>query len=153
VTIRHELTPPLNAATILVGYDGSSSAQRALEWAVALARPFEAKVIAAYVWKATASEVRPRLHKKLASDATESIATWARSVSPDVLPTSIEGDPRMEVVKLAEQHDATLVVVGRRGTGGVRALRIGSVASHLATSSPVPVAVVPLPPDDDQAEA
>jgi nucleotide-binding universal stress UspA family protein len=53
----------------------------------------------------------------------------------------------MELVKLAERHQAGLVVVGRRGAGVVRALRMGSVASYLVTNSPVPVAVTPPPAD------
>jgi nucleotide-binding universal stress UspA family protein len=58
----------------------------------------------------------------------------------------IEGEPRMELVNLAPRLNAGLLVVGRRGQGRVRALRIGSVASYLVTSSPVPIAVIPPPP-------
>jgi nucleotide-binding universal stress UspA family protein len=143
--IRQPDPPPLTGANILVGHDGSPSARLALEWAVDLARPMQAKVIAAYVWQAKVSEVRPALHDQLAKEATGSIEAWARQVSPDVEPIEIEGEPRMELVKLAERHHAGLVVVGRRGKGVVRALRMGSVASYLVTSSPAPVAVTPPP--------
>jgi nucleotide-binding universal stress UspA family protein len=51
----------------------------------------------------------------------------------------------MELVKLAEQHDAGLLVAGRRGGGEIRALRMGSVASYLVTNRPIPVAVTPPP--------
>jgi nucleotide-binding universal stress UspA family protein len=140
--IRHEPVP-LTGASIVVGHDGSSSAARALEWAVALAQPMEAKVIAAYIWQASSSEVRPRLHERLTADATKSIEQWASDSDPDVQPTEAEGEPRTELVRLAERLHAGLVVVGRRGTGDVRALRMGSVASYLVTSSPLPIAVVP----------
>jgi nucleotide-binding universal stress UspA family protein len=149
--IRQQDPPPLAGSNILVGHDGSPAARRALEWAVELSRPVQAKVIAAYIWQANASEVPPALHDRLLKDATRSIATWAGEVDPEVQPIEIEGEPRMELVKLAERHDAGLVVVGRRGKGVVRALRMGSVASYLVTSSPIPVAVTPPPEGVDPA--
>jgi nucleotide-binding universal stress UspA family protein len=103
----------------------------------------EAKVIAAYIWQASSSEVRPRLHERLTGDATRSIAEWAGNVNTEVHPVEAEGEPRLELVRLAERLGASLIVVGRRGTGGVRALRMGSVASYLVTNSPVPIAVIP----------
>jgi len=145
--IRQQEPPPLAGSNILVGHDGSPAARLALEWAVELSQPVQAKVIASYVWQANASEVRPALHDRLVKDATSSIETWAGEVSADVQPIEIEGEPRMELVKLAERLNAGLVVVGRRGKGVVRALRMGSVASYLVTSSPIPVAVTPPPPD------
>ncbi|HUJ66683.1 MAG TPA: universal stress protein [Acidimicrobiales bacterium] len=147
VMIIRQLGPPaLPGSTILVGHDGSASARSALEWAVDLAGPLKARVVAAYAWRAGASEVRPALHERLKGDATSAIAGWAGQVGEDVEPVEIEGEPRMELVKLAEQRNAGLLVVGRRGGGEIRALRLGSVASYLVTNSPIPVAVTP-PPD------
>jgi nucleotide-binding universal stress UspA family protein len=148
--VRRE-PPPLAGSTILVGHDGSPAARLALEWAVELSRAVQAKVIAAYVWQANASEVRPALHDRLVQEATASIEAWAAEISAEVQPIEIEGEPRMELVKLAERHDAGLLVVGRRGQGVIRALRMGSVASYLVTSSPIPVAVTPPPPGGDSS--
>ncbi len=147
--VRQQEPPPLAGSSILVGHDGSPGARLALEWAVELSRPMQAKVMAAYVWQANASEVRPALLDRLVKDATRSIEAWAGEVSAEIQPIEIEGEPRMELVKLAERHDAGLVVVGRRGKGMVRALRMGSVASYLVTSSPIPVAVTPPPAGRD----
>jgi nucleotide-binding universal stress UspA family protein len=145
--VRHERAAPHPGSTVLVGHDDSPSSRRALEWAVGLGRLTGAAVSAAHVWQTSASEVRPRLHRRLSSAASRSIEKWAREVSPDVRPLEIEGEPRMELVNLAQRLDADLLVVGRRGEGRVRALRMGSVASYLVTSSPVPIAVIPPPPD------
>jgi nucleotide-binding universal stress UspA family protein len=134
-----------------VGHDGSPSSRRALEWAVDLAEPTQAEVIAAYVWQTSSSEVRPRLHHRLRSAAGESIQKWASEVSPGVRPMEIEGEPRMALVDLAERLQVALLAVGRRGKGTVRALRMGSVASYLVTNSPVPIAVIPPRPDGDPA--
>jgi nucleotide-binding universal stress UspA family protein len=145
IIVRHESTPLPTGSTILVGHDGSPSAAQALQWAVALAQPTGAKVVAAYVWQTGASEVRPRLHKRLTAHAASSIEKWARAISDDVHPMAVEGEARTDLTKLAESLNTGLVVVGRRGEGHVRALRMGSVASYLATSSPVAIAVIPSP--------
>jgi nucleotide-binding universal stress UspA family protein len=145
MVVRHERGTPNTGAPIVVAHDGSSSAGRALEWAASVAQPTGAEVVAAYVWQAGASEVRPRLQERLAAAAADSIEGWARQVTPEARPVEIEGDPRMELVNLADRLDAALLVVGRRGKGTVRALRIGSVASYLVTSSPVAIAVIPPP--------
>jgi nucleotide-binding universal stress UspA family protein len=149
MVIRHERALPNRAAPILVGHDGSPTSARALEWAVALADAIEAEVVAAHVWQATSSEVRPRLHRRLSSAARESVDRWAKDVSPAVRPQDVEGEARMELVSLAQRLGAGVLVVGRRGAGKVRALRMGSVASYLVTSSPVPIAVIPPAPDTD----
>jgi nucleotide-binding universal stress UspA family protein len=146
MVIRDEHTPPDSAAPILVGHDGSSSSSRALEWSVGLAQSTGAEVIAAHVWQTSSSEVRPRLQQRLSSAARDSVETWAKEVSPAVRPLDVEGEPRMELVNLAQHQGAGLLVVGRRGQGTVRALRMGSVASYLVTSSPVPIAVIPPAP-------
>ena len=44
---------------------------------------------------------------------------------------------------VSDNHNADLVVVGRRGTGGFEGLRLGSTAHQLAEHSTCPVAVVP----------
>lgn len=149
--VRQARSAPLAGTTILVGHDGSASAHAALEWAVALAKGSGARVVAAHVWRTGSSEVRPRLQERLTEDAARSIETWAAGVGPDIQTMEIEGDPRAALVGLAEREKAALLVVGRRGSGGLRALRIGSVVSYLVTASPVPIAVIPpaLEGDDD----
>jgi nucleotide-binding universal stress UspA family protein len=147
MVLRQEHPFPATEATILVGHDGSAGGDRALDWAAALARPTGAKVVAAYVWQAGASEVRPRLHQRLTSDAAESIERWAEDTGAEVTPVEVEGEARFELVNLAGRVQADLLVVGRRADASVRALRIGSVASYLVTKSPVPIAVIPPPPE------
>ena len=147
IVIRREPKPVRPAAPILVGHDGSPSSAAALDWAVALAPSTGAEVIAVHVWKAGSSEVPPRLHERLSSEARESIELWAKEAGPTVRAVETEGDARMELIGLAERLGVSLIVVGRRGQGTVRALRIGSVASHLVTSSSDPIAIIPLTAD------
>jgi nucleotide-binding universal stress UspA family protein len=151
IALRHEPQSPQPAAPILVGHDGSSSAARALEWAVELGQATGAEVIAAHVWQTASSEVRPRLHKRLRSAARESLEEWAQDGGSAVRPHDVEGEPRMELVDLAQRLGVGLLVVGRRGQATVRALRMGSVTSYLVTHSPVPIAVIPPAPGADSS--
>jgi nucleotide-binding universal stress UspA family protein len=146
IVVRQERAWPNGTAPILVGHDGSPTSARALQWAADLAQALGAKVVAAHVWQTGASEVRPRLRRRLSKAARQSVERWAQEVSPAIRPLELEGEPRMELVDLGQRLDAGLLVVGRRGTGTVRALRIGSVASYLVTSSTVPIAIIPPAP-------
>jgi nucleotide-binding universal stress UspA family protein len=149
MVVRHEQTAPRSGTVILVGHDGSPTSARALEWAVDLGGRTGAEVVAAHVWQTGSSEVRPRLLRRMTSAASKSIKQWAEEVSTDVRPLELEGEPRMELVNLAQRLGAGLLVTGRRGKGTGRALRIGSVASYLVTSSPVPIAIIPPLPGSD----
>ncbi len=91
MVIRHERALPDGAAPIVVGHDGSPSSAGALEWAVAIGSSTGADVIAAHVWQATSSEVRPRLHRRLSSAARQSIDRWAKDVSHAVRPLTQKG--------------------------------------------------------------
>lgn len=61
----------------------------------------------------------------------------------DVHVETPEGSPAQEIVRLAGEHGATLVVVGTSGRGSASALYLGSVSHAVARASPVPVLLVP----------
>ena len=130
---------------ILVGKDGSTSAQRALEWADTLARATGANVRAVHAWRATMSERPPRLVQRLRSQAARTVKDWTQRVSDEIESDEIEGDPRDVLVTAAQRFDPALTVVGRRGAGGLRSMRLGSTANHLVRHSSTNVAVVPAP--------
>ena len=149
--VRHERSVPGAGNAILVGHDGNPSSVGALQWAAELGHLTGAEVIAAHVWQASASEVRPRLQENLSSAASKNIENWAENVSPGVRPMQIEGEPRMALVEAAQRLNAGLLVAGRRGRDGIRALRIGSVATYLVRNSTVPIAIVPPPSETEPA--
>jgi len=47
------------------------------------------------------------------------------------------------ICRIAEEEGADLVVVGTRGTGGIRFSTKGSVCEYVMRNSPVPTIVVP----------
>ena len=52
------------------------------------------------------------------------------------------GDPREVIVRVAEELNADLIVVGSHGRSGLSKLLMGSVASHVVTHAPCSVCVV-----------
>lgn len=72
----------------------------------------------------------------------EKIASRARDASGAELRVLI-GDPAESLLRLAEEEQAQLIVVGSRGRGALITALLGSVSSTLTTQAPCPVVVVP----------
>jgi nucleotide-binding universal stress UspA family protein len=70
---------------------------------------------------------------------------WAQQVDDEIESDEVEGDPRDVLVTAAERLAPALTVVGRRGAGGLRSMRLGSTANHLVRHCTTDVAVVPTP--------
>jgi nucleotide-binding universal stress UspA family protein len=128
---------------ILVGKDGSEGAQRALAWAQALATATGAGLHAVHAWRAIESERPPRTGERLRSRAADAVQGWTQQVGDEIESDEIEGDPRDVLVRAAERLAPALTVVGRRGAGGLRSMRLGSTANHLVRHGTTNVAVVP----------
>ena len=117
---------------ILVGYDGTEAAQRALDAAVGLIGYGSTLAVASVAPEGTRtadivlSEVRKRL---LESHVT---ATY--------LP--LLGKPADELVDAACELDADLVVVGGRNKNGVLRLELGPVSAEVVQRAPCDVLVV-----------
>ena len=107
---------------ILVGDDGSSAAAHAVEWATRLAEERVAQLLLVLV------------------TATEGSAQSEERVARVTLRDS---HPASAIMEMAEDRDADLIVLGRRGSGGFPSLPIGTTAHHVAAASGRPVAVVP----------
>jgi nucleotide-binding universal stress UspA family protein len=127
---------------ILVGKDGSEGAQRALAWAHALAGATGARLRAVHAWRANVSERPPRTGERLRSQAADAVRGWTQEVD-EIETDEMEGDPRDVLVTAAERLAPALTVVGRRGAGGLRSMRLGSTANHLVRHSTTNMAVVP----------
>jgi nucleotide-binding universal stress UspA family protein len=130
---------------ILAGKDGSAGAQRALAWAQALASATGAGLHAVHAWRAIESERPPRTGERLRSRAADAVQGWTQQVGDEIESDEMEGDPRDVLVRAAERLAPALTVVGRRGAGGLRSMRLGSTANHLVRHSTTNVAVVPTP--------
>ena len=132
--------------TLVVGTDGSEGAERAMEEVIELVHEHGATVHLVCVYPA--QKPLERLGLTARQESTD-----LRGVAADVLARgerrfadagfsvekhAREGDPAHVILDVAGEKDADLIVVGARGTGGLRRFLLGSVSSklvHHATTS------------------
>lgn len=136
---------------ILVGVDGSKTAQQALDWALDEARVRHAAVEVMHAWHApfvegfpiTANPGLRAQHEEAARKVLQAAVAGADTTGLDAPVESvlIEGSPPVALLKAAEQAD--LLVVGSRGLGGFSGLMLGSVSHQVVHHAPCPVVVVP----------
>lgn len=53
----------------------------------------------------------------------------------------VHGSPRIELIRVAEEEKASLIITGTRGMGQVRRTFLGSVSDHVMHHSHVPVLI------------
>ena len=150
------------AHTIVVGTDGSATADRAVVWAAEQARAEGRDLTIVHAvpvvgttstfWMESAGIDSAEARAAIAAEAEQLLAEAARTalaVAPGVEIRGVvaEMDPRDALLDLAP--DATMVVLGSRGRGPVASLLLGSVAHALSRDARCPVVVV-RPPQGDQ---
>jgi nucleotide-binding universal stress UspA family protein len=138
---------------ILVGIDGSSHSQHALEWAAKEAALRHTSLTVLTVHQAVRGFWGGTLHYQGDESLTDQAREAAQAETDKVVaalgdarPTSVtvkavQGIPA-EVI-LEEGADVDLIVVGSRGGGGFSRLLQGSVSSNVAEHAKVPVTVTP----------
>jgi nucleotide-binding universal stress UspA family protein len=130
---------------ILLAYDGFPYSDHALERAGELAAEEGASVTVLSVVPPDARGsksgghvgIRPHAHEDVAR-AHETLA--ARAIASEM---RIEhGDPSTEILRVADDLGADLIVVGSRGLGRLGRLMLGSVSRDVVAGAPCPVMVV-----------
>lgn len=142
------VTIPAGTERIIVGVDGSPGSRAALRWAFGLAARTGQALTAIMAWDSpttygTAWHV-PDWERQCAGLLQESLrATLDQEHRVEVTTTVAAG--HAADVLLAAAADAAMLVIGGRGTGGFREMRMGSVCRHVVAWAPCPVVVVPAP--------
>ncbi|MBP2328762.1 nucleotide-binding universal stress UspA family protein [Kibdelosporangium banguiense] len=134
---------------IVVGVDGSDSAQQAVRWAAREAARRKAPLRLVHANMVIPAYTTVPVPRSLAQALAEEGRRWLREASQ----VAQEEEPQIEVsrileradpptVLLAESQTAQLMVLGSRGLGGFTGLMVGSVAVKLAQRASCPVVVV-----------
>jgi nucleotide-binding universal stress UspA family protein len=138
--------------TVVVGTDGSSSAERAVEQAVELAAADQARLVIVTAFERTDSEPDegvPADVRWMATDPNEAErhARHGRHIAAergvsDVVVQALEGEPADELLDAADTFDADLIVVGSVGLTGSSRFLLGSVAGNVLHHASCDVLVV-----------
>jgi nucleotide-binding universal stress UspA family protein len=129
------------ARRAVVGYDGSTNARSAVDWALGFADPSASITVLDALGVAPwlpPDEVRRRFPEEVAASEQEFREHMA-GLDPDgrAVHSFVLGDARVALARAAS--DADLLVMGRRGRGRIGAFLIGSTTTwmlHNAVPSP-----------------
>jgi nucleotide-binding universal stress UspA family protein len=138
--------------SILVGYDGTSSAEQALARAVELARAFGGKVTVVSVVAPQPLDMSGAFglmpystYEVIWDQHREHVEAYLREAGIASDFSGVVGDPADEIVALAVKVDADLIVVGTRQAGFVERVFAGSVSQGVAQRAPCDVLIVHTP--------
>lgn len=135
---------------ILVGYDGSSYSQKALDFAIDFAKKYSAKLYIVEVIDLTVfynAGILPPLEalKLLEEKAKKDIANAvekAKAQGVEAEGFTLEGDPANMLLQFATDNQIDVIVVGSRGLSKIQRLFLGSVSNKIAQESKIPVIIV-----------
>jgi nucleotide-binding universal stress UspA family protein len=135
---------------VVLGYDGSDCAKSALATAVDAAKAFGGRLVIVYAYQPPDRSVgeefrehRAALHEigeRVTSEAV--VVASSAGLEPEVVLASER--PLDALLRVADEHDARLIVVGSYGEGPIRGAILGSLPYKLLHTSKRPVLVVPI---------
>jgi len=151
----------MDAAPILLCYDGSEESRRAIDTAAALLGRRRA-VVLDIGSEITSAESLAMLSPVVPGTAFEELNTddalqRARDGAERARRAGFDADARAElasptyggIIAVADEIDAAVIVMGSRGLSGVREAFEGSVSHEVASHARRPVLIVP-PAEDDR---
>ena len=132
--------------TILFPTDFSHASDAALAHAETLARQAGARLLVVHVEEPPLAYGGGELYYGLPEPSSEHIQAMLEKVRPadPAVPYAhrlLLGDPAGEIVRLAGEEHAELIVLGTHGRTGLSRLLMGSVAEAIVRRAPCPVLV------------
>ncbi|HEX4084004.1 MAG TPA: universal stress protein [Chthoniobacteraceae bacterium] len=138
--------------TILVPVDYSDATEKVIEAACALARAFDGRIILVHIVEPAPQvvgydpgplSVPVEMPPPTPADPERLESLKRRCGAKDVLALEVRGSAPEEVLKLAREHGAEVIVMGSHGHGAIYQLLVGGVADAVLKAAPCPVLIVP----------
>ncbi|NIP66992.1 universal stress protein, partial [Candidatus Bathyarchaeota archaeon] len=115
---------------ILVAIDGSEGAEMALDYAAELARSHEANLTLLNVQESKLFGFKPEVVREVGERILSEAVEKVRELKPY---TRLEfGDPSETIIKVAEDQEYDLTIMGSRGLSGVKRFFLGSVSDDVS---------------------
>ena len=136
---------------ILLCYDGSDDAFRAIEFAGSLFPGSTAIVLSVWEKYGVLSGI-PRVDDSLMQEAADQQAAdgceRAIAAGLEATPLAVEAEHGVDdaIIEAADSEDVLLIVMGTRGNTGIRSLLLGSVSHSVAHHARRPLLIVPSNP-------
>jgi nucleotide-binding universal stress UspA family protein len=135
-------------SSILLGYDGSASAERALAFAIDVAQRYGAPLHVLAVARppdlGTEIEVEPVIEREL-KHYESVLAGMEDKLAASGIKSHCEvvvGHPAEQLLRYAETHEIDHIVVGNRGRSLFERLLLGSIARQVLAHAPCNVTIV-----------
>jgi nucleotide-binding universal stress UspA family protein len=143
----------MDIKTILFPTDFSQGARAAMEYAVALARDYKAKLILLYViqdisiaeWYIPSSISAADLVEDMQRSAEREIDKLGIEIAGAVATVEklvVRGVPFVEIIRTAKERKADMIVIGTHGRTGIDHMLFGSTAEKVVRKSSCPVLTV-----------
>jgi nucleotide-binding universal stress UspA family protein len=134
---------------VLLATDGSIDARRAARWLREFALPSGTAVSVLTVAILTdpprdsqsIAELRQKVRLR-AGRTADAAARTLRRRWPKIKRIVTEGDPSVEIIRVAEERRVDMIVLGARGLGAVKRFLVGSTSLTVARYAPCPVSIV-----------
>ncbi len=149
----------LGIKKILVTIDGSESSKKATEYAISLAKKYDAQLIILYVlyselgfaYSNLLGVTTPKAIQDVLETQKNEVQKWFDEVKNKLKTSNISVTDKIiisassivgEIMAFADKEKIDLIILGTRGRTGFKKLLLGSVAEGVVTHSSCPVMVV-----------
>lgn len=141
----------MSTSTILVATDFSDGSKHALEYATASAKMTGATLLIVHVHVIPSmADGEGMLYGGLEFEDDAALMRTLKAVKPEIDGIAYEhrllkGDPAKEILHLANEENASLIVMGTHGRTGLMRLLMGSVAEEVVRKANCPVLTIKIP--------
>jgi nucleotide-binding universal stress UspA family protein len=145
----------INLKRVLVPTDFSESARHALRYGISFAREYEAELVLLHVVEnltvGYASDLFPVPMAEVFDEISgyaraelAKLAAGAKEKGLSVRELVVQGKPSVEIVRVAREETADMIVLGTHGKGMLDKALFGSTAERVIRRAPCPVLTVGL---------
>jgi nucleotide-binding universal stress UspA family protein len=134
--------------TMVLGYDGSESANAALQETIVRAKQRGANVVVVFgfyvtPWGGTGEGSIREAMERVGSNALERAVSDLEAAEVEVSWRMVEAKPADALIQVAEEVGADTIAVGTVGENPISGALLGSVVLRLVQRSRIPLLVVP----------